>query len=201
MLKIKRFDMAKRPVKEKWFLTPIAFALSFAATLSRGLKLNKINMKGLKPPYLLLCTHHAFIDFKVTTHAIFPHRATYVVAIDGFLRREWLLRSVGGMGKRKFTPQDTLLVNQIKYSLEKLKKITILYPEACYSVMGTTAVLPNSLAKMVKILKYPVVVLNMHGNFLTQPVWNMGNRRVPLSTDMTQIITQNEINDLSVENI
>ena len=84
MLKIKRFDMLRKPVKEKWYLTPIAYALSFSTTLTRGLKINKVNMKGLKPPYLLLCTHHAFIDFKVTTHAIFPHRATYVVAIDGF---------------------------------------------------------------------------------------------------------------------
>ncbi|MGI6759072.1 MAG: hypothetical protein ACOX40_04755 [Bacilli bacterium] len=201
MPKIKRFDMLRKPVKEKWYLTPIAYALSFSTTLTRGLKINKVNMKGLKPPYLLLCTHHAFIDFKVTTHAIFPHRATYVVAIDGFLRREWLLRNVGAIGKRKFTPQDIMLFKQIKYSLEKLKKITILYPEACYSVMGTTAVLPDSLGKMVKVLKYPVVVLNMHGNFLTQPVWNMGNRRVPLSADMTQIINQNEINDLSVEEI
>jgi ribosomal protein L37AE/L43A len=199
--KIKRFDMVKKPVKEKWFLTPLAYALSFSATLSRGLKINKVNMKGLKPPYLLLCTHHSFIDFKVTTHAIFPHRATHVVALDGFLRREWLLRNVGGVCKRKFTPQDTLLVKQIKYSLEKLKRITVLYPEACYSVIGTTAELPNSLAKMVKILKCPVVVLNMHGNFLTQPVWNMGNRRVPLSADMTQIITQNEIGNLTVDEI
>lgn len=193
--------MIKKPLKEKWFLTPIAYALSFASTLPRGLRVNKVNMKGLKPPYLLLCTHHAFIDFKVTTHAIFPHRATYVVAIDGFLRREWLLRNVGAIGKRKFTPEDTVLIKQIKYSLEKLKRITILYPEACYSVMGTTAALPNSLSKMVKFLGCPVVVLNMHGNFLTQPVWNMGNRKVPLSADMTQIITQNEIGGLSVEEI
>lgn len=201
MIKIKRFDMLKKPIKERWYLTPLAYALSFSTTLTRGLKVNKVNMKGLKPPYLLLCTHHSFIDFKVTTHAIFPHRATYVVAIDGFLRREWLLRNVGAICKRKFTPQDTVLVRQIKYSLEKLKKITILYPEACYSVIGTTAVLPTSLAKMIKILKYPVVVLNMHGNFLTQPIWNMGNRRVTLSADMTQIITQDEIDNLSVDEI
>ncbi len=201
MKEIKRFDMSKKPIKEKWFLTPIAYGLSFSSTLLRGLKINKVNMDGLKPPYLLLCTHHSFIDFKVTTHAIFPHRATYVVAIDGFLKKEWLLRNVGAMGKRKFTPQDILLFKQIKYSLEKLKKITVLYPEACYSVIGTTAALPYSLAKMVKVLKCPVVVLNMHGNFLTQPVWNMGMRKVPLSADMTQIIEQNEITDLSIEEI
>lgn len=198
---VQRFDMIKKPLKEKWYLTPIAYALSFSATIPKGLKVNKVNMKGLKPPYLLLCTHHAFLDFKVTTHAIFPKRATYVVAVDGFIRREWLLRSVGAIGKRKFTPQDTLLFKQIKYSLDTLKRVTCLYPEACYSVMGTTAVLPESLAKMAKVLKHPIVVLNMHGNFLSQPVWNMGNRKVPLRADMTQIITKDEIDQLSVEEI
>lgn len=201
MTDIKRFDMVKKPLKEKWFLTPIAYLLSFASTIPRGLKINKVNMKGLKPPYLLLCTHHAFIDFKVTTHAIFPHRATYVVAIDGFIKREWLLRNVGAIGKRKFTPQDILLFKQIKYSLDTLKRITAVYAEACYSVMGTTAVLPESLFKMVKVLKHPVVVLNMHGNFLTQPVWNMGNRKVPLRADMTQVITKEEIDTLSIDEI
>src|SRR5690606_973279 len=122
--------------------------------LSKGLKVNKVNMKGLKPPYLLLCTHHAFLDFKVTTHSIFPKRATYVVAVDGFIRREWLLRNVGAIGKRKFTPQDTLLFKQIKYSLDTLKRVTCLYPEACYSVIGTTALLPESLAKLAKVLKH-----------------------------------------------
>ena len=32
------------------------------------------------------------MDFKVAEKAIFPHRANYVIAIDGFLGREWLLR-------------------------------------------------------------------------------------------------------------
>lgn len=201
MHNIKRFDMVKKPVKQKLYLTPIAHALSLPTTLSRGLKINKVNMKGLKPPYLLLCTHHGFIDFKVMTHAIYPHRANYVIALDAFLKREWLLRSVGGIAKRKFTPQDTILFKHIKYSLEKLKKITVLYPEACYSVMGTTAVLPDSLAKMVKIFKSPVVVLNMHGNYLSQNIWNMNKRRIPLKADMTQIITKEEIGEISVEEI
>src|SRR5690606_27115666 len=119
----------------------------------------------------------------------------------GFIKREWLLRNVGAIGKRKFTPQDILLFKQIKYSLDTLKRITAVYAEACYSVMGTTAVLPESLFKMVKVLKHPVVVLNMHGNFLTQPVWNMGNRKVPLRADMTQVITKEEIDTLSIDEI
>lgn len=197
---IKRFDFDKKPKKELFFLTPLAYLLSFPAVWKRHLKVNKVNMQGLKPPYLLLCTHHAFIDFKVTTAAIFPHRANYIVAIDGFIKREWLLRNVGGICKRKFT-SDTKLVKQIKYSLDHLKQIVAIYPEARYSLVGTTAILPESLGKIVKLMKYPVVVLNMHGDYLSQPVWNLTERNVNLAADMTQIITQEEIKDIPLDEV
>lgn len=195
---IKRFDMEMKPKKEKFYLTPLAYLLSFPTIWRRHLKVNKVNMKGLKAPYILLCTHHAFIDFKVTTRAIFPNRSTYIVAIDGFIKREKLLRNVGGICKRKFT-NDPLLFRHIKYSLENLKQICAIYPEARYSLCGTTAILPESLGKMIKVLKKPVVVLNMHGNYLTQPVWNLTMRKVPLKADMTQIITEEETYQLSVD--
>lgn len=200
MNEIKRFDFNRKPRKERKFLTPIAFSLSFPEVWKRHLKINKVNMKGLKPPYILLCTHHAFVDFKVTTAAIFPHRANYVVAIDGFIGIEWLLRNVGGIGKRKFT-NDTRLIYQIRHSLNKLKYVCAIYPEARYSLVGTNAIMPDSLAKMVKLFKHPVVVLNMHGNYLSQPVWNLKKRKVNLKADMTQIITQDEINDITVHEI
>ncbi len=190
------FDMLKRPIKQRWFLKPVAWAITFPTVWSHHLKVNRVNMKGLKPPYLLLCTHHAFVDFSVTTAAIFPHAANYIVAIDGFIGREWLLRNAGGICKRKFT-NDILLVRQIEHSLKVNKVVCAVYPEARYSLCGTTAILPDSLGKMCRLMKVPVVVLNMHGDYLSQPVWNLRQRKVNLVADMTQIITQAEISTLS----
>jgi protein-arginine kinase activator protein McsA len=197
---IKRFDLDKKPVRERFFLTPIAWLLSFPDMWKRKLQVTKVNMTGLKPPYILLATHHSFQDFKVTTAAIFPRRANYIVAIDGFIGREWLLRNAGGICKRKFT-NDLKLFKQIKYSLETLKNIVAIYPEARYSLCGTTAILPDSLSKMIKVLKHPVVMLNMHGNYLTQPVWNLSMRKLSIAADLTQIITKEEIETISVEEI
>lgn len=194
------FNMDKKPIKERRVLMPLAWALSFPTTWKRNLKINKINMEGLKPPYLLLCTHHAFIDFKVTTAATFPRRLNWVVAIDGFLFGEWLLRSVGAICKRKFV-NDLKLVKHIRYVLDDLKGIVALYPEARYTLIGTNAILPASLGKMCKMLDVPVVVLNMHGNYLSQPQWNLTQRKVPLMADMTQIIRKGEAETLSVEEI
>lgn len=195
-----RFDMQAKPQKQKWYLTPLAWLLAYPNAWSHRLKVNKTNMAGLKPPYILLCTHHAFIDFSVTTAAIFPHGANYVVAIDGFIGREKLLRAVGGICKRKFT-NDIVLVRQIEHSLKVNKTVCAIYPEARYTLCGTTAILPESLGKLCKIMKHPVVVLNMHGDYLSQPVWNLRKRKVRLSADMTQIVTQEEIGTLSAKAI
>jgi ribosomal protein L37AE/L43A len=195
-----RFDMVEKARKQPWYLTLLAWAIAFPTVWSRKLKVNKVNMKGLKPPYILLCTHHAFVDFSVTTAAIFPHRANYIVAIDGFIKREGLLRAVGAICKRKFT-NDIVLIKQIQHGLKVNKNIVAIYPEARYTLVGTTAILPDSLGKLCKMMKVPVAVLNMHGDYLSQPVWNLNKRKVTLEADLTQIVTQDEILTLDVNEL
>ena len=180
LARAKRFDMKRRPFRQLAILRPVTWAITYPNTWARKLKINRVGMEEIKPPFLLLCTHHAFIDFMVTTAALFPHRANYVVAIDGFIAREWLLRLVGGICKRKFTT-DLLLVRQIKEALNTNKDVVALYAEARYTHVGTTAVLPDSLGKMAKLAKVPVVMLNMHGNYLNSPAWNTRKRGVDLS--------------------
>ena len=152
-------------------------------------------MDGLKPPYILLCNHNAFLDFKVATAAIFPCRANYVVAIDGFIGREWLMRKVGCICKRKFT-SDVTLVRQLKRVVDN-GDIALMYPEARYSLCGTNAVLPESLGKLAKLLKVPVVTLICHGHHVNSPFWNTVNRRVKgIEAELKQIINADEIKSL-----
>ena len=200
MKEVKKFDMAKKPIRQRSFLTPITWLLSFPETLRRRLKITKIRMDGLKPPYLFVSNHMAFVDFKVATRAIFPHKANYVVAIDGFLKGEWLLRQVGCICKRKFT-NDILLIRQMKHALEVNKSILALYPEARYSYCGTNSVLPDSLGKLIKMYKVPVVTFIQHGNYLSQPVWNLEKRKCRLEATMTRTFTPEQIEKASVEEI
>ena len=84
-------------------LMPLIWLLSFPDVKKHKSVITKVNMEGVKPPYLLMVNHNAFLDFKVVAKATFPHRCNNVVAIDGFLIGEWLLRAVGCICKRKFT--------------------------------------------------------------------------------------------------
>lgn len=201
-----RFDMLAYPKKQK--LRPLAWAISYPDIWKHKSKIHKINMEGIKPPYVLLCNHNAFLDFKVTTAAIFPHRANYVVAIDGFTTptkkgfasREGLLRTVGCICKRKFT-NDAILVRQLS-RVVKCGDIAILYPEARYSLCGTNAVLPDSLGKLCKLLKVPVVTLVMHGHHVNSPVWNLADRGVkPIEADMTCLFTADTLAKASADEV
>lgn len=195
-----RFDLITPPSKTKWYLKPVIWLLSFPETIKTRSKINKHNMDDVKGQYLLLCNHNSFIDFKVSVKAIFPRFANYIVAVDGFIGREQLLRNAGCFAKRKFV-SDIRTVRNIIHSVNKNEYICAIYPEARYSLVGTTAIIPDSLGKMAKMLKRPVVTLICHGHHLRQPVWNLDKRKVKTTADMTCIVSAKEIETLSVEEI
>ena len=193
-----RFDMKIAPVRTKWYLRPLTFLLSWPDTAKHGSIIHKQGTEGIKPPYLMLCNHNAFMDFKVATRAIFPARANYVVAIDGFIGREKLLRNVGCICKRKFT-SDITLVRQLKKVIAN-GDVAMVYPEARYSLCGTTAVLPESLGKLCKLLGVPVAVLICHGHHVNSPFWNLHDRGVkPIEAEFRLLFTPEELKELDVD--
>lgn len=128
----KRFDMNKRPVKCRWFLKPVAWGMCLPALIKNRPIITKEGMEGLKPPYLLLGNHNAFMDMKVSAMGTFPHVGNYIVAIDGFIGREGLLRNVGCICKRKFTSNISMIRN-LQHAISQ-KGIVAIYPEARYSL-------------------------------------------------------------------
>ena len=195
-----RYDMKEAPRRTKWYLRPLTWALSMPDVWKHKNILHREGTEGLKAPFVLLCNHNAFMDFKVATKAIFPMRANYVVAIDGFIGREQLLRNVGCICKRKFT-NDTMLVRQLMRTV-KNGDVAVIYPEARYSLCGTTAVLPESLGKLCKLLKVPVAVLICHGHHVNSPFWNLHDRGVkPTEAEYKLLFTAEELASAPVDEI
>ena len=196
-----RFDMKKPPIPCRWYLKPIAWAICFPGILKHRTKITKIGTEDLKPPYLLLGNHNAFFDMSVSAMATFPRFGNYVVAIDGYIGREWLLRSIGCICKRKFT-NDTLLVRHLKSVVQK-GGIAAIYPEARYSLCGTTAPLPASLGKLCKLLDVPVVTIICHGHHINHPFWNTRHERkvTPTEATMKLLLTREMVRELSVDEI
>lgn len=196
-----RFDMNKRPVKCRWFLKPVAWAICLPGILRHKPQIIKEGLDGLKPPYLLLGNHNAFFDMKVSALGTFPHFGNYVVAIDGFIGREGLLRQIGCICKRKFTSSISVIRNLQHVIAEK--GIAVVYPEARYSLCGTTAPLPESLGKLCKLLDVPVVTIICHGHHINHPFWNTRKERGVKHTQATMrlLFTKDQVEKLTVGEI
>ena len=195
-----RFDMKRPPMRQRWYLRPVTWLLGFPAVWAHRARIEKIRCEGLKPPFLFLGNHNAFFDFKVATAALFPWRANYIIAIDGFIGREGLLRAVGGVCKRKFT-SDVQLIRQIRRVLDN-GDVMVIYPEARYSLCGTQAVLPDSLGKLCKMMHVPVVTMITHGHHIDTPFWNLRPRRVRhTEAVMKQLFTAEEAAKATAEQI
>ena len=196
---IPRFDMKEPPRKQK--LRPLMWLLALPETFSHHLKIHYHgDVKKLKPPYFLIANHNAFLDMKNLIRAVMPHRCNYVIAIDGFIGREGLLRTIGGICTRKFVFDATLIL-QMQESIRQ-GSICVLYPEARYSLCGTKAVLPIGVAKLAKKLDVPLVSFVCHGDHINSPFWNTKNHHIKgIEADMTLLASKEELKEISVEDL
>lgn len=196
----KRYNTSKYPIRQPIVVTFLIWLLCKIMLIGKNYKIEKINMEGLKPPYILLSNHMYFIDFELVALGTFPHRVNNVVTIDGYYRRPWLMELIGAICTRKFT-KDLHLVKSINRVLKR-GDILCMYPEARYSPCGTTSYMPESLGKLIRMSKVPVVTVVHHGNHLHTPFWNYRKpRKVPLHTTMTQILTAEQVKTMSAAEI
>ncbi|MDR0849925.1 MAG: hypothetical protein LBN07_00360 [Christensenellaceae bacterium] len=198
--KVKPYNMIKMPRKQSLWSIWFIGLMSRILLRKQKRKLEKFNMEGLKPPYLMLCNHNQFMDFEIAALATFPRRMNSVASLDAYVVYPPLIRNIGSIPKRKFT-NNTMIIRQIKHTLTKYKNITTLYPEARYNPSGATAKMPDSLYKMIKLLGLPVVVLKMLGHHLQYPDWADKKRKVPVYASMTQVLSTSDIKTKKIDEI
>ena len=196
----KRYKTAKYPLRQGKFWTGLIWVLSRIALIGKKYKVETIGMEDLKPPYMLLSNHMHFIDFELTAMATWPHPVSNVVSIDGYVVKWFLLEWIGAIATRKYTT-DIHLVKSIRHVLKR-GDILAMYPEARYTPCGTLAFLPDSLGKLIRMNKVPVVAVVHHGNHLYAPFWDFKHKRkVPMHTTLKLILTPEQIAKMSVEEI
>lgn len=198
----KKFDTKRKPKKPLPVLMPIEWGgTSVFSKVSGGSQIKKIGCDDLKPPFLLLCNHASFVDFPLAIRAIFPYRTSWVISIEEFIGKEWLMRGVGGIYKRKFTA-DMTVVRHILNALTRQKICCTIYPEARYSLAGINEQIDGALGKLAKKAKVPVAVFISKGNFIRSPQWNKHPyRKVPIECVLRQIVTREEVLELPAEEI
>lgn len=198
--KNKRYKTAKYPIRQPIYLTGLIWILSKVTLLGKKYKVEKINMEGLEPPYMMLSNHMAFVDFKLAAMGTGRHKVNNVVNIDGYYQRPWLMEWIGAICTRKFT-MDLHLIKSIRKVLSR-GDVLCMYPEARYSPAGTTSYIPESVGMLIKKNRVPVVAVVHRGNYLHCPFWDFRRKRkVPMHTTLTKILTPEEIDNMSVDEI
>ena len=93
----KRYKTARYPIRQPKFIVWLIWVLSKFALIGKQYKITKVNLEGLKPPYMLLSNHMYFIDFELTAMMTGGQRVNNVVSIDGYYRRPWLMELIGAI--------------------------------------------------------------------------------------------------------
>ena len=206
-VRVKSFDEAikrvekshKKPIKPLFVMQTLIRVLSFFTLLPLGFKYTKKNMDKVskKQPCLYLMNHSAFVDLQIASTILWPKRYSIIMTSDGFVGKNLLMKAIGCIPTQKFV-SDSVLVRDIFHSIRKNKISVLLYPEASYSFDGRATTLPESLGKLVKKLGVPVVMITTKGAFSHQPLYNnLQRRKVKISAEMECILTPDQIENLS----
>ena len=197
----KKFDMNREPIAQHPVIRPIVAAFGTMRRVKHLGKINRYRMEGVRAPYILLCNHNAFYDFYVMMSAIKPDRGIFPAAVDDYIGREEILRHLGGIPKRKYTA-DVSILRQCRKALND-GLIFGIYAEARYSLCGVTEVIPEAVGQLLKHQKVPVVTLTCRGHHIYDPFWGNHHHRnvIPVQADMTLAFTPEELKAASVEEI
>lgn len=198
----KKFDTTEKPWKTPWYIVALEHIILLYFKLITKIKINRKECKKIQKPCLILQNHASFIDFGLTLMATSPHRTAWVTSIEEFAGKEWLMRSVGCIYKRKFT-SDLTVARHILYAVKQNKTSMTIFPEARFSFIGINEEIDaKSYARLIKLAKIPVVVAIANGVFIRSPQWNKHPyRNIPITAEFKEIITAEETQTLSTEEI
>lgn len=194
----------KQPMKPSLFLNRLVKLITIPDMLINRFTTNKIGMEKLPDdqPCLILMNHSCFYDLKCVFHTMGKRTFNIVTTYDGMVGIFGpLMRWLGCIPTNKFTT-DLLLIRDIKYAIQENKSSVLMFPEASYSFDGTATTLPDSLGRLVKLLKCPVVTIITHGAFQRDPLYNgLQLRKVKVSADVKYLLSPEDIAERSADEI
>lgn len=170
-------------------------------------KVAQLNIVGdinnLPIPCIVVANHASFADvggvamlFQMRNTPVAP---SFIASQTQYAHFGNVLNKLGVLPKKQFTV-DTSLVRDIKYVLDKGRPL-VLYPEAKLSVTGKPNPIKKGIAKLVKLLKAPLVTVRFDGSYLYQPRWAKDKRSVPITVTVKRAVELDEIAALSVDDI
>ena len=191
----------KLPVKPNFFMKKLMNVLGSKELKDVGFSYTEVDMdKAGDGPWLILMNHSSFIDLSIASKILYPRPYNIVCTSDGFIGKEWLMRSIGCIPTQKFVT-DLKLISDMQYATEHGSSI-LLYPEASYSFDGTATRLPRRMGVLFKKLGVPVVMITTYGAFARDPLYNnLQKRNVKVTAQIKCIVSTEDYKTKSTREI
>jgi 1-acyl-sn-glycerol-3-phosphate acyltransferase len=158
------------------------------------------DVKKLQAPYLLLSNHIGTWDPFVIGY--FLDHPIHFVSSDAVFRDRFMRMILTRMGviPKKKNVRDTRVIRTM-INVIKHNNCIGLFPEASRSWTGRTMYIDASTAKLIKLLKVPVVTAKMKGMQLFNPRWGTWLRKTKVMIDYELALTQDEVENSSESEI
>ncbi|HTX74425.1 MAG TPA: 1-acyl-sn-glycerol-3-phosphate acyltransferase [Rectinemataceae bacterium] len=176
---------------------------TYGAWLLRFFRIRVINPQAalLRPPYILVSNHVNLLDPFILGSLV--REPVYWITSDGNMRSRImrvLLRLVGSIPKAKAIP-DIETVNWTVRVIRERRGVVGVFPEGQQTWDGSTLPLIPSTAKLLKLLKVPVVGTVIRGGFLSLPRWSWARRRGRIDVEFRLLFTPEQLRALSVDEL
>ena len=156
-------------------------------------------LRQIQPPYIVVANHASFADVGGLMMLSRPNYPNFIASVTQIAKWPKLIYNLGVLPKKQFSV-DASLVRDIKYVLSQNRSVAI-FPEAKLSVDGTPSPIKPAIAKLIKMLKVPVVTVCFSGNYIHHPRWAKTKRFCPLTAKVQVAATAEQLTTLSVEQI
>lgn len=155
--------------------------------------IDKSELDGVKPPYVVLSNHCSVNDWYLVGATVFPVRLNVVVTRHFYSHPilQPLMWRVGAIPKDQFTPDVGTIKDIITVAREGGN--VMLFPEGRMTPHGRTETIEKSTVKLLKKLKMPVVYIHMDGAYLTRPKWSSNDRKGRIDIKTGLLFTPEEL--------
>ncbi|WP_025724835.1 lysophospholipid acyltransferase family protein [Acholeplasma granularum] len=174
--------------------------LSFFIRLKYKLKFKHYKALKNKGPFLILGNHTINLDpIIMGLHFPFP---VYFIATEQIFNLVFLSRVLKYLVnpiKKSKSVSDIETIRKVRRIVNEGGSIGI-FPEGNTTYTGETSTIQKSTVKLIKMLKIPVIILNLKGLYLSFPRWSIYKKRGPSSSYISKIILPDEyLNDTDDE--
>lgn len=180
----------KAPMKAFWSLA-VPFVKVWMGFLMKPTVIDRLP-DDLKPPYLIISNHVTVYDGLIV--ALYSRHLPVVVFDDvqklDFLKT--LLFENSGVIFKPVGIPDPLVVRHMVKARDAGRNI-LLYPEGEITWTGDSKPLERNLARLVKLLRMPVVLAKFKGGYAKQPNWANSTRNGRCQLEYDLLLTPEQL--------